>query len=102
MRIDNSDWRRKHDDRRAAPLVTHPEAHFFPESRQDLIDIVRRSLEAPQLPEVRACGSHWSLSDAAVSRRFIVETRGFAETDGFPETPFLNNTLYDVIPGCLS
>jgi hypothetical protein len=102
MRIDNSDWRRKHDDLRAAPLVIHPEAHFFPESREDLIDIVRRSLEAPQDPEVRACGSHWSLSHAAVTNRFIVETRGFAETDGFAETPFLNTTLYDVIPGCLS
>jgi len=102
MRIDNSEWRRKHDDSRAAPAVLRPEAHFFPESRQDLIDIVRRSLAEPQHPEVRASGSHWSLSRAAATDRFIVETRGFAETDGFPERPFLNNALYDVVPACLS
>ena len=44
MRIDNSEWRRKHDGPRAAALIARPEAHFFPESRQDLIEIVRRSL----------------------------------------------------------
>jgi hypothetical protein len=101
MRIGRSDWRRKHDDQRAAPLVVNPEAHFFPETRQDLIDIVRRSL-MEQKPEVRASGSHWALSNAAVTDRFIVETRGFSEPAGFPATPFLNNTLYDVIPGCLN
>lgn len=101
MRIDHSDWRRKHDDRRAAPLVVSPEAHFFPETREDLIEIVRNSLTA-QRPEVRASGSHWALSHAAVTDRFVVETRGFSEPDGFAETPFLSSTLYDVIPECLS
>lgn len=101
MRIDRSDWRRKHDDRRAAPLVVNPEVHFFPETREDLIEIVRNSLTA-QRAEVRASGSHWALSHAAVTDRFVVETRGFSEPDGFAETPFLNNTLYDVIPECLS
>jgi hypothetical protein len=100
MRVDRSEWRRKHDDRRAVPLVPSPEAHFFPETRQDLVEIVVRSL-AEQDKQVRASGSHWALSHAAVTEQFVVETRGFSATDGFPANAFLNSTLYDVIPGCL-
>lgn len=103
MRVDNAEWRRKHDDLREAPRVSNPQFHFFPESRQDLIDIVRQSLQdSDPYTAVRASGSHWSLSEAAVSRRYVVETRGFAETDGFPAPAKLNQTIYDVIPQCLS
>jgi hypothetical protein len=102
MRIDRSDWRRKHDDPRRPPIVINPRNHFFPESREDLLEIVRRSLTEPQIPEVRASGSHWALSGAAVTNSFVVETRGFSEPDGVGATSFLNNPIYNVIPECLT
>lgn len=116
--VDQKEWRRRHDDPLLAPIVSNPIAHFYPKSkprplsRKDLIDIVNCSLDVkncqlfpskwlgqpghgpvregvPKI-EVRASGSHWALSEAAVTDKFIVETHG------------LNKTLYDVIPSCLS
>ncbi len=95
-------FRRHHDDPLGPPIVPMPQSHFYPTSRQDLIDIVQAAeLQADPKPEVRAVGSHWALSEAAVTHDYVVETR---DPDGDPGnlTLILNKTLYDVFPDCLT
>lgn len=99
-------WFRKLDDRAKSAVAT-PVRRYRPNSLADLIAIVRDAEGAadPAL-EVRAAGSHWALSTACVTQRYIVETADpdFVTT-GHPEAenqPWLNSTLYDVIPDCLS
>lgn len=46
---------------------------------------------------LRAAGSHWALSRAAVSDSVFVETH-----DPNNALPAMGRTLYDVVPGCLN
>ncbi len=91
---DQSEWRRLHDGPMAAPIVPMPLRHYHPTTRYELLEIVRdvEKMTGPggRPPEVRAVGSGWALSEAAVTPDVIVETHG------------LNRTLYDVVPGCLT
>lgn len=102
VQFDNASWRRKHDGIDPNPArVPTPRRRYYPQTRQDVLDIVR---DAEQMTtQVRACGSHWALSDAAVTDQFIVETQ---DPDGHPAPQLhgLNRTVYDVVgfPGCLS
>jgi hypothetical protein len=70
--------------------VDEPLRHCWPETLQDLLDLVREAEAAPQRARLRASGSHWALSEAAVTREWIVETN------------LLNRTIYDVVPGGLT
>jgi len=105
--VNTNAWHRKHDDP-TQPIVPHPKARYYPNSRQDLIDIVNLALKnyAPgrtlPLPEVRASGSHWALSDAAISGDFFVETQNPEVNPPNFGPPRLNQTLTNVIPGCLT
>jgi|GEM_PF-2514991 len=85
-------WTRKHDKPgtpfiRKAPIL-------YPESLEDVIKIC-----AERKPEnfLRAAGSHWALSDAAVSDTIFVETH-----DPSKEFSAMGRTLFDVVPKCLS
>lgn len=91
---DHTGWRRKHDDPRDPAFVPAGamRGHFHPGSLQEVIRIVTEA-EMDAVPFVRACGSHWSLSQAVCEPGYegrIVETHA------------LNRTLYDIVPGCLS
>src|SRR5207245_316570 len=104
-------WHRLLDDR-TKPAVATPHRRYRPKSLADLIAIVQDAERAanPDL-EVRACGSHWALSEACVTQQYIVETADPQSADpkfvtaGDPNVknqPWLNRTLYDVVPQCLS
>lgn len=99
-KFDSRDWSKFHDDP-SQPRISAPLRHYYPSSRQDIIDIITaaESSSDGQI-EVRACGSHWALSDAAATTDFIVETHDPA----IPavDVPRLNRTLTDVLPPCLS
>ena len=102
--FDTSPWLRKHDDS-AFPAVPAPQRHYFPASRANLIEIVQTAEGMPSPVEVRASGSHWALSDAALTEDFIVETQEPPQ-DGpsSASRPKLNKTLYEVVGlnGCLT
>ena len=93
-------WRRKHDDPTKPARVPLPQERFYPGSLDDVISVIQtaESLPLPK-PQVRASGSHWALSDAAVTEDFIVET---SDPDD-PSQPSLDGLpLYDVIPHCMT
>jgi hypothetical protein len=99
---DQKSWHREHDDP-TKPSVPRPQRHYYPSTLKDLVDIVKEAEGMPDpKPEVRACGSHWALSDAAVTNQFIVETNGPEGDPANASLPRLNQTLYNVIPRCLS
>ncbi len=67
--------RRKFDDP-TKPPASAPQRHYYPNTLQDLVDIVQGAEGMPgEKLEVRASGSHWAFSDAAVARGFAVETQ---------------------------
>lgn len=99
---DQKSWHREHDDPNK-PRVPIPQRRYYPTTLQDLIDIVKEAEGMPDpKPEVRASGSHWALSDAAMTNGFIVETNDPEGDPTNPSRPRLNQTLYNVIPRCLS
>lgn len=102
-------WRRKHDDPTQPARVPVPQQRFYPGSRNDVIQIIETAESAQPKPQVRACGSHWALSDAAVTEDFIVET----STPDDNTQPSLAckqplqasqacKPIYDVIPRCMT
>jgi len=52
--------------------------------------------------EIRASGSHWALSKTAVTDGFQVETHDPKPDAATSQFSSLNETLYEVIPGCMS
>ncbi len=107
---DHKAWGRKHDDP-GQPIVRSPLERCYPDSREDLIDILNLALKDydpnKPLPELRAVGSHWALSTAAIAHDFLVETHDPEEKllpNSSPDysLPHLNRTLDNVIPGCLT
>src|SRR5262245_51900825 len=85
-------WTRKHDDP-AKPIVPSAPRTMFPKSLEELIEIC--SKRAPK-ERVRAAGSHWALSEAAVADSIFVETHD-------PNNLFqaMEKTLFEVVPGRL-
>lgn len=92
-------WFREMDDR-TRPPVARPSRRYHPDSLAGLIAIVQDAEKDPDLSalELRAVGSHWAFSGAAVSQKYVAET---ADPDALGAT-HLNQTLYDVVPDCLS
>ncbi|HKB32418.1 MAG TPA: hypothetical protein VKF16_00990 [Candidatus Dormibacteraeota bacterium] len=88
-----SAWTRKHDNP-ATPLFTSVPVTAFPASLEDVIELC-----AGRAPNDRlmAAGSHWALSQAAISDRTFVETHA-------PTTAVqaMGRTLTDVVLNCLS
>jgi hypothetical protein len=93
-------WRRKHDGDKDPPVQPEPAETFYPTTLDDLMAIVAHAEEngPQQTLEVRASGSHWALSKAAVTNGLAVETQ--SPESNVPER--LNKTLYNVIPACMN
>src|SRR5687768_3360949 len=89
----NEPWTRKHDEP-GVPLFSSAAKILYPDSLEELIKICR---DRKQNELLKAAGSHWALSDAAISDGTFVETN-----DPNKKFPALERTLYDVVPDCLS
>jgi hypothetical protein len=85
-------WTRKHD-LPATPYVPHAAKIHYPASLEELIDICKS--RAPN-ERLKAAGSHWALSEAAVSDHTFIETH-----DPNDLLPAMGHTLHDVFPKCL-
>lgn len=84
-------WTRKHD-LPSAPLFPSVKI-YYPTSLKDLIEICSR----PASEGLKAAGSHWALSDAAVSDIAFIETH-----DPNGNFPAMDQTRYDIVPKCLN
>lgn len=71
-------------------VVPHPERVYHPRDLAELVALTRDAASEQPPRRVHAAGSHWSMSDVAVSPDWFVETRA------------LNRTLVDVVPAALS
>ena len=85
-------WTRLHDG--TSPAKVPNATKYYPTSLEDLIVICRDKTPGTR---IRAAGSHWALSDAAVSDDIFVETH-----DPNNRFPAMGRTLYEVVPGCLT
>jgi hypothetical protein len=88
----NSPWTRKHDDPRQ-PLIRRAPKIVYPRSLEDLIEICKNR---PPIQRLKAAGSHWSLSRAAISDHTFIETH-----DPHNNHQAMGRTLHNVIPNCL-
>lgn len=88
----NQRWARKHDDP-GQPTRQSVDRVVYPDSLIDLIDLCT----SPGKAGLRAAGSHWALSETAVSDGSFVETHD--PNDRFSA---MGRTLYDVIPTCMT
>jgi hypothetical protein len=84
-------WARFHD-RPDSPLFRTVKI-YYPTSLQDLIEICK---SRPAGERLKAAGSHWALSTAAVSDTAFIETN-----DPKGKFPAMDKTRYDIIPKCL-
>jgi len=88
-------WTRKHDDP-AMPVVPSAPRTVYAKSLEELIEVCskRKPFES-----IHAAGSHWALSEAAISGNVFVETH-----DPNNNHQAMGRTLYDVVgvPGCLN
>jgi len=89
----NKSWTRKHDNPEA-PLIPSAPKILYPETLEDLIAICSERESANNL---KAGGSHWSLSESAISDEVFIEMN-----DPANEFSPMGRTLYGVIPGCLT
>src|SRR5882757_9328978 len=91
--VDLAPWTRKHDDP-AMPVVPSAPRTLYPKSLQELIQIcsTRKAGE-----NIHAAGSHWALSEAAISDSVFVETHAPDELH-----QVMGRTLYEVVPPCLN
>jgi hypothetical protein len=88
-----SPWTRKHDDPRINLIPKAPRI-VYPRSLAELIQLCR---ERPAGQRFRAAGSHWALSQAAISDHTFIETH-----DPRNVHQAMGKTLHEVIPGCMS
>ncbi len=88
-------WTRKHDDP-AIPIVPSASRIVYPRSLEELIEICSKRKSSER---IHAAGSHWALSEAAISDSVFVETH-----DPNNMHQAMGRTLYDVVgvPGCLN
>jgi hypothetical protein len=91
----NNPWTRKHDDPRIN-LIPEAQRIVYPKTLKDLIDLCK-DRDAPE--HLKAAGSHWALSRAAISDHTFIETHDPREGSTHQ---VLGRTLNDVIPGCLN
>jgi hypothetical protein len=85
-------WTRKHDDPAVAVVPSAPRT-IYPKSLEELIEICSKR---PDTDRIRAAGSHWALSEAAIADHSFVETH-----DPNNGHQAMGRTLYDVVPKCL-
>jgi len=85
-------WTRKHDDPRT-PLIAHAPRIVYPTSLEDVIAICRDRRPDERL---KAAGSHWALSGAAISDHTFIETH-----DPHEDRTVMGRTLREVVPGAL-
>ena len=88
----NVSWTRKHD-KPNAPLFPSVSKILYPQNLEELIEICQTRSNTEFY---KAAGSHWALSDAAISDTTFIETH-----DPNNAFPAMGRTLYDVVPGCL-
>lgn len=86
-------WTRKHD-KPGTPLIPQAPTILYPQCLEDLIRICSTR---PAGMRLHAAGSHWALSEAAISDHSFIETHDPNNT-----FPAMGRTLYEVVPGCLS
>lgn len=86
-------WTRKHDNP-AIPTVSKVPRKVWVHSLEDCIKLCRTRQPHER---IRAAGSHWALSEAAISDHIFVETH-----DPVGRAPAMDRTIYSVIPGCLN
>lgn len=85
-------WTRKHDDPRT-PLFEHVPRIVYPSSLEELIAICRDRRPDERL---KAAGSHWALSAAAIGDHTFIETH-----DPRERHTVMGRTLREVVPGAL-
>lgn len=83
-------WARKHD-MPGEPVIPNAGETLYPHTLEDVIEVCRRG------GHLMAAGSHWALSDAAISDGAFVETH-----DPNNVLVAMGRTLYEVVPGCLT
>ncbi len=88
-----SPWTRKHDDPRFN-LIPHAPKIVYPKSLEELIELCRNR---PPNQRFKAAGSHWALSEAAISDHTFIETH-----DPRNVHRAMGKTLTNVIPKCLN
>jgi hypothetical protein len=90
--VANVPWTRKHD-LPTKPTVQNASKILFPTSLEQLIEIctTRKPNEL-----LKAAGSHWALSDAAISDDSFIETHDYTNVH-----QAMGKTLFEVVPGCL-
>ena len=93
IEVDGQDWTRKHDNP-SSPRVPKAPRTLYPQSLEDLVEICS---SRPANQRIRAAGSHWALSEAAVSDHIFVECN-----DPQNLHPAMGKTLYEVVPPCLN
>lgn len=86
-------WTRKHDNP-DAPAVAHAPTIDYPTTLEELIQICADRTPSGRL---HAAGSHWALSEVAISDSVFIETH-----DPLDENPGLNQLVKEVVPDCLS
>ncbi len=91
--VTGASWTRKHDEP-GVPHIPHAQLIAYPQSLPDLITLCRDKSSGRAL---HAAGSHWALSEAAVSDDTFIETH-----DPDERHPALGRTLHEVVPGCLT
>lgn len=86
-------WTRKHD-KPGLPLLASVERIVFPTSLKEFIEVCRSRASGERL---KAVGSHWALSEAALSDTTFIETH-----DPKERFPAMGRTLREVVPHCLT
>lgn len=88
----NVPWTRKHDDPHT-PLIPQAPRIVYPKDLAELIEVCRN----PARKNLKAAGSHWALSTAAISDHTFIETH-----DPRGNHQVMGRTLPEVVPGCLN
>ena len=92
--VHNAPWSRKHDEPGTSTAVP---SIVYPKNLAELIEICKR---VPKT-KLKAAGSHWALSRAAMSDHTHIETNDPANSSVVLH-PAMDRTIYDVIPGRLT
>lgn len=90
--VRNRAWTRRHDDPRM-PLLSQVPRVVYPATLADLITLCHAR---PRSERLHAAGSHWALSEAAISDHTFIELN---DPEGAHEA--LDRTLHDVVPHLL-
>src|SRR5262249_34257132 len=91
--VANQPWTRKHD-LPTKPTIQSASKILFPTSLEQLIEIctTRKPKEL-----LKAAGSHWALSEAAIADDSFIETHDYTNVH-----QAMGKTLFEVVPACLN